>query len=47
MTQRIELSIEPWMALREGGAVPFGPFLSLAGLVAMMFGAQLLKLFHL
>ena len=33
--------------LREGGAVPFGPFLSLAGLVAMMFGAQLLKLFHL
>lgn len=33
--------------LREGGAVPFGPFLSLAGLVAMMMGAQLLKFFHL
>ena len=33
--------------LREGGAVPFGPFLSLAGLTAMMFGKQLLQLFHL
>ena len=34
--------------LREGGAVPFGPFLSLAGLTAMMLGTQRVQeLFHL
>lgn len=32
--------------LREGGAVPFGPFLSLAGLTAMIFGKQFLELFQ-
>ena len=31
--------------LREGGYVPFGPFLAIAGLTAMIFGAQsILKL---
>ena len=34
--------------LREGGAVPFGPFLSLGGLTAMLLGAQRVQeLFHL
>ena len=27
-------------SLREGGVVPFGPFLSMAGLTAMIFGPQ-------
>ncbi|QTD46114.1 prepilin peptidase [Ottowia testudinis] len=27
-------------SLREGGVVPFGPFLSMAGLTAMLFGPQ-------
>ncbi|HPR44140.1 MAG TPA: prepilin peptidase, partial [Ottowia sp.] len=27
-------------ALREGGVVPFGPFLALGGLTAMLFGPQ-------
>jgi len=26
--------------LREGGYVPFGPFLALSGLAALLFGAQ-------
>jgi leader peptidase (prepilin peptidase)/N-methyltransferase len=26
--------------LREGGVVPFGPFLAMAGITAMLFGPQ-------
>ncbi|HQX68610.1 MAG TPA: A24 family peptidase, partial [Ottowia sp.] len=27
-------------SLREGGVVPFGPFLAMAGITAMVFGPQ-------
>ena len=37
---RSEYGMEPsqFSQLREGGYVPFGPFLALAGLTAMIFG---------
>jgi leader peptidase (prepilin peptidase)/N-methyltransferase len=36
----VGIAIKVLGSLREGGYVPFGPFLALAGLTAMMFGAS-------
>ena len=36
----IGIAIKVFSQLREGGYVPFGPFLALAALTAMMFGPQ-------
>ncbi|HMN58563.1 MAG TPA: A24 family peptidase, partial [Ottowia sp.] len=34
----IGIAMKMTRSLREGGVVPFGPFLALAGLTAMIFG---------
>jgi leader peptidase (prepilin peptidase)/N-methyltransferase len=34
----IGIALKVFSQLREGGYVPFGPFLALAGLTAMIFG---------
>jgi leader peptidase (prepilin peptidase)/N-methyltransferase len=34
----IGIGMKVFASLREGGYVPFGPFLALAGLTAMIFG---------
>jgi leader peptidase (prepilin peptidase)/N-methyltransferase len=34
----IGIALKMFSQLREGGYVPFGPFLALAGLTAMIFG---------
>jgi leader peptidase (prepilin peptidase)/N-methyltransferase len=34
----IGIALKVFRQLREGGYVPFGPFLALAGLTAMIFG---------
>ena len=36
----VGIAIKIFGSLREGGYVPFGPFLALAGLTAMVFGAS-------
>ena len=36
----VGLGMKAMSALREGGVVPFGPFLALGGLTAMLFGPQ-------
>lgn len=36
----VGIAIKMFGSLREGGYVPFGPFLALAGLTAMVFGAS-------
>ncbi|WP_291008254.1 A24 family peptidase [Hydrogenophaga sp.] len=36
----VGIAIKVFGSLREGGYVPFGPFLALAGLTAMVFGAS-------
>ena len=44
----IGIAIKVFSQLREGGYVPFGPFLALAGLTAMIFGPEsILKLIGL
>lgn len=39
----IGLAMKAASSLREGGYVPFGPFLALAGLTAMVFGPQTMQ----
>ena len=34
----VGIAIKVWGQLREGGYVPFGPFLALSGLWALLFG---------
>ena len=34
----VGIAIKVFSQLRDGGYVPFGPFLALAGLTAMIFG---------
>lgn len=34
----VGIALKVWSELREGGYVPFGPFLAMAGLTAMVFG---------
>jgi leader peptidase (prepilin peptidase)/N-methyltransferase len=34
----IGIALKMFSQLREGGYIPFGPFLALAGLTAMIFG---------
>ena len=36
----VGIGLKLMSSLREGGVVPFGPFLSMAGLTAMLFGPQ-------
>jgi len=44
----VGLGMKAMNALREGGVVPFGPFLALGGLTAMVVGpATILRVFHL
>ncbi len=39
----IGLAIKVWSQLREGGYVPFGPFLALAGLATMVLGPSAMQ----
>lgn len=41
----VGIGIKVWGQLREGGYVPFGPFLAMAGLTAMVFGPSAILAF--
>ena len=41
----VGIAIKVWGQLREGGYVPFGPFLAMAGLTSMIFGPSAILAF--